>query len=206
MLLGLALSVRREPRRERDDPGRKILTESIQLFAAHGYAGTSMRDIAAAVGIKPATIYAHFPSKQQILAEALDEVLFQFHSYILDGTEAGAEPHEQLCRIVKQHVRWQLRFPHVAGSWDVLWEIEGVTGSLGVRARERIAARRERYHALVEALVAALRPGDERPRLRAEAILSLCDRAAFWGGAAGDEPDDEAVADDAWEIASAILA
>ena len=69
-LLDLALSVRQRPVRALDDTDSRILVESIQLFAAHGYAGTSMRQIAAAVGIQAATIYSHFPSKQVIHADA----------------------------------------------------------------------------------------------------------------------------------------
>jgi AcrR family transcriptional regulator len=206
VLLDLALSVRRHAVRPRDDTGSRILMESIQLFAARGYAGTSMREIAAAVGIQPASIYGHFSSKQQILAESLDEVLYQFHSYILDATVAGAEPRDQLCRVVKQHVRWQLGFPQVAGSWDVLWEIEAVGGNLEPEARAVIASRREVYHALVASLVAALRPDDPRPRLRSDAIASLCDRAGSWGRANDLDLDEDAIAEAAWEMVVAIVA
>jgi AcrR family transcriptional regulator len=205
LLLDLALSVRHRPLRARDDTAWRIVTESIQLFATRGYAGTSMRQIAAAAGIKPASIYAHFESKQQILAHALSEVLYEFHSYILDATE-GAEPaREQLRRIVQQHVRWQLRFSQVAGSWDVLWEIEGAAENLEADPRAEIATRRERYHAVVEALVAALRPDDYQPRLRAEAILSLCDRAGFWGTANGAALSEDSVAHAAWDMVAAIV-
>ena len=99
-LLDLALSVRQRPVRAGDDTDARILVESIQLFARRGYAGTSMREIAAAVGIQPASIYSHFGSKQQILADALDDVLYQFHSFILDATIPGGEPREQLRRVV----------------------------------------------------------------------------------------------------------
>jgi AcrR family transcriptional regulator len=206
VLLDLALSVRRHAMRARDDTGSRILVESIQLFAARGYAGTSMREIAAAVGIQPASIYSHFGSKQQILAESLDEVLYQFHSYILDATVAGAGPRDQLCRVVKQHVRWQLLFPQVAGSWDVLWEIEAAAGNLEAEPRAAIAARREVYHVFVAALVAALRPNDPNPRLRSDAIASLCDRAGYWGRANDIDLGEDAIAEAAWEMVVAIVA
>ena len=204
-LLDLALSVRQRPVRARDDTDSRILVESIQLFAARGYAGTSMREIAAAVGIQPASIYSHFPSKHEILAAALDDVLYQFHSSILDATEAGAEPHEQLRRVVAQHVRWQLGSPQVAGSWDVLWEIEAVAGNLEDQRRAALTAHRENYHVFLESLVASLRPNDPNPRLRAAAIACLCDRAACWGQASEVGLDEDAVADAAWEMVEAIV-
>ncbi len=205
-LLDLALSVRHRPVRPRDDTDSRILVESIQLFAARGYAGTSMREIAAAVGIQPASIYSHFPSKQVILADALDDVLYQFHSSILDATVAGSEPREQLRQVVRQHVRWQLGSPHVAGSWDVLWEIEAVAGNLEEQRRAALTARRELYHVLLETLVATLRPGDPNPRLRADAIACLCDRAASWGQAGEAGLDEVAVAAAAWEMVEALVA
>ena len=72
-LLDLALSVRTGPRQTRDDTRSRILVESIQLFASHGYAGTSMREIGAAAGIQAASIYAHFGSKQQLQLATIDE-------------------------------------------------------------------------------------------------------------------------------------
>lgn len=72
----------------------RIVDCSIELFAHNGYGGVSVRDIAAAVGIKDASIYSHFASKGEILttiynmmrevylvdnpdAEALDRILVQ---------------------------------------------------------------------------------------------------------------------------------
>ncbi len=205
-LLDLALSVRQRPLRAGDDTDARILVESIQLFAARGYAGTSMREIAAAVGIQPASIYSHFPSKQVILAEALDDVLYQFHSSILDATDAGSDPRGQLRRVVSQHVRWQLQSPHVAGSWDVLWEIEAVAGNVEDERRAALTARRDLYHVFLESLVASLRPDDPNPRMRADAIACLCDRAGAWALATDGAFDQEAVADAAWELVEALVA
>lgn len=45
----------------------KIFFVAIELFATKGFAAVSIRDIAEAVGIKPASIYNHFDSKEAIL-------------------------------------------------------------------------------------------------------------------------------------------
>jgi AcrR family transcriptional regulator len=50
----------------------KILTAAITLFSRTGYDQVSMRDIAAEVGIGVASIYNHFPSKEEILRSMYD--------------------------------------------------------------------------------------------------------------------------------------
>lgn len=44
----------------------KITHEALKLFAENGYKGTSVKQIAEAVGIKDASLYKHFKSKQEI--------------------------------------------------------------------------------------------------------------------------------------------
>lgn len=47
----------------------KILNKALDLFAENGYHGTSMREIARAVGIKGSSIYNHFSGKEDIFSE-----------------------------------------------------------------------------------------------------------------------------------------
>jgi AcrR family transcriptional regulator len=57
------------------DTKKEILEASGLLFARHGYDGTSVVDIARIVGIKDASIYNHFDSKQEILYAFLCQIL-----------------------------------------------------------------------------------------------------------------------------------
>lgn len=52
----------------------KIIYESLNLFSENGYEGVSMRDIAAAVGIKGASIYNHFKGKEDIFHAIIIEM------------------------------------------------------------------------------------------------------------------------------------
>jgi TetR/AcrR family transcriptional regulator, cholesterol catabolism regulator len=52
-----------------------ILESAAQVFCQKGYNGASMADIAKAVGLQKATLYHHFGSKQEILAELLDRAM-----------------------------------------------------------------------------------------------------------------------------------
>jgi AcrR family transcriptional regulator len=48
------------------DTKTQIFEASLELFATHGYAGTSVRQIARTVGVSEAAIYAHFEGKRDI--------------------------------------------------------------------------------------------------------------------------------------------
>jgi AcrR family transcriptional regulator len=50
----------------------RILDAALELFARHGYAGTSMRQIAAAVGMRASSLYSHFAGKEAILAALIE--------------------------------------------------------------------------------------------------------------------------------------
>jgi TetR/AcrR family transcriptional regulator, transcriptional repressor for nem operon len=46
----------------------RILAAATQIAQAHGYGGLNIRDLAASVGIKAASVYHHFPSKAELAA------------------------------------------------------------------------------------------------------------------------------------------
>ncbi|MHB8873932.1 MAG: TetR/AcrR family transcriptional regulator [Myxococcaceae bacterium] len=56
------------------DTRRDILDAALDLFAKDGFHGTSVREIARAVGVRESALYHHFPSKDAIL-EALTQEL-----------------------------------------------------------------------------------------------------------------------------------
>jgi TetR/AcrR family transcriptional regulator, cholesterol catabolism regulator len=72
----------------------EILDVARELFAARGYAATSMRDIAQADGIRASSLYSHFPSKAEILRLVLTpftDELAAVQERVLAGTP-GTEP------------------------------------------------------------------------------------------------------------------
>jgi AcrR family transcriptional regulator len=69
-LEGAPRSLREKQRQERQD---LILQAAEQVYAEKGYRETSMDEIAARVGIATATIYSHFPSKEDLMVAAIFE-------------------------------------------------------------------------------------------------------------------------------------
>jgi TetR/AcrR family transcriptional regulator, cholesterol catabolism regulator len=51
----------------------RILAVAAEWFGSHGYAATSIRDIARDVGVTVGAIYVHFPSKDRLLVAVYEE-------------------------------------------------------------------------------------------------------------------------------------
>ena len=52
---------------------RQIVDEAIRCFAARGFRGTTIRELAAGVGITEAALYRYFPSKEALYQAIIDE-------------------------------------------------------------------------------------------------------------------------------------
>ncbi|HEX2052008.1 MAG TPA: helix-turn-helix domain-containing protein [Actinomycetota bacterium] len=62
----------RPPKELATDTRVELLEAALELFARHGYAGTSVRMIARSVGVSEAAMYAHFPGKRAMFEELLE--------------------------------------------------------------------------------------------------------------------------------------
>lgn len=103
MKKGSLLAVRRgRPRNV--ERRRAIVQVALNLFADHGYAGTSMREIARQCGIGDTLLYRYYASKREILDAVVDHVFDAFHAL-----EAA------LARIDRQ-VEMPREFLHAAGA------------------------------------------------------------------------------------------
>lgn len=84
----------------------RILDAAEDLFAAQGFSGVSVREIAGAVGLNQASIYNHFPSKQALYEAVLDRGLTPLREILanaaatLDSPEAG----DQLLEALSEHL------------------------------------------------------------------------------------------------------
>ena len=63
---------------DRGNTKREILEASLELFSVQGFEATSISQIAGAVGIRKASLYSHFESKQAILDALVQAVLEEY--------------------------------------------------------------------------------------------------------------------------------
>jgi len=72
-----------------DSKRRAILENAYQLFRAQGFDGTSMADITSQVGGSKATLYSHFPSKEELFVECMMAALENYMSDTLKHLDAS---------------------------------------------------------------------------------------------------------------------
>lgn len=85
-----------------------ILDAAASLFCSQGYGDTSMREIADKVGIKQASIYYHFPSKEVILTEILSisiDTVVEAVNRRVEQLPNNTPPGKKLLIALESHVR-----------------------------------------------------------------------------------------------------
>lgn len=82
----------------------QVLDAAARLFRAKGYASTSMRDIAAACGMLPGSLYYHFPSKEALLVAVYGQGVGQITSALERSLAREGPPWERLERACAAHL------------------------------------------------------------------------------------------------------
>ena len=117
-------------------------------FAERGYHGVSVRDVTAAVGIKAASFYAHFPSKEALLAELMVLGHQAHQAHVRDAIlSAGSDPVDQLREAVRANVAFQ-------ATWPLLTIVcNSELHALAPHNRDRVIALRHDAGVLVAAVI-----------------------------------------------------
>ena len=76
-------------------------TKALQLFACKGFGQVSMRDLASHLGLTAGSLYHHFPSKQYLLFELLEEFYEDMGAILHDCLQPGGDKAKALQRFIK---------------------------------------------------------------------------------------------------------
>jgi TetR/AcrR family transcriptional regulator, cholesterol catabolism regulator len=147
----------------------ELTREAARLFAERGYHGTSIGDLAQALGVQKASLYAHISSKQDLLYATMRAGADAFHS-ALDAVPEREAPVEKIRLAMRSHLRVVAEQLDVATVFLREWRyLEG-------ERRDEILEERRRYEDRFRAL---FREGRELGGLRtdlddgAAALLTL---------------------------------
>ncbi|HEV3403101.1 MAG TPA: TetR/AcrR family transcriptional regulator, partial [Gaiellaceae bacterium] len=136
----------------------ELTRQAARLFAEQGYHGTSISDLADALGVQKGSLYHHIESKQDLLYEAMRDGAAAFHS-ALDAIPEDAAPLEKIRLALRGHLRVVAEQLDVATVFVREWRyLEG-------ERREEIVRERRRYEERVRAL---FREGRELGVLRTD--------------------------------------
>jgi AcrR family transcriptional regulator len=86
------------------DTRSRILDAAQTLFAARGYAATTTKSIAEAAGVATGLVFYHFPSKQRLLEELLEERSFAPEMQAILKDADAARPRETLLAVARRFV------------------------------------------------------------------------------------------------------
>jgi TetR/AcrR family fatty acid metabolism transcriptional regulator len=97
---------RRSSRSEesRRDKRQQILDAATDVFAAQGFHGSRVADIARAADVADGTIYLYFKSKDEILLSIFEETMAQMIAVVTDEIAGLDDPVEKLLRFAEIHM------------------------------------------------------------------------------------------------------
>ena len=125
----------------------QIRRQATALFQGRGFAATSMRELAATLGVEAASLYSHIGSKQELLHEICFRLADAFFAAFDDAERGAAAPSDALRRFIEGHVRVLLTDPAAAQVFITEWR------HLEEPALTEFTARRGAYEARIRALL-----------------------------------------------------
>jgi AcrR family transcriptional regulator len=163
----------------RDALANEVLAKAVQLFADRGVAGTTLKDVADAIGLSRTAIYHYFPSKEALLETLVAEVSVTA-ARIFDDVRARSDlaPLARVREAARELVLWatsrRLEFRLMDRSENELPPLI---------AKHHGAAKRHVLRGMIELIDDAIRAGEARPvdsQTAAFAIIGMCNWTAWW--------------------------
>ncbi len=115
---------------EKGNTKQEILEASLELFSVQGFEATSISQIAGTVGIRKASLYSHFESKQAILDAIVKDVLEQYGAHSIFARTAWEDPvdtenkqpltPDAAAEMIQGQIRYILHDPHISRARKML--------------------------------------------------------------------------------------
>lgn len=102
---------------------QRILDAALGLFSTQGFEATSIAQIADAVGVRKASLYSHFDSKQDILDRLIESIMegYSKHSVRSLADRASEElDQDGVVRLVTNQIRYTIHDEHVSRARKML--------------------------------------------------------------------------------------
>jgi AcrR family transcriptional regulator len=171
-----------------------MLEAIVELVAEHGYAGTTVGEIAAAAGVSRSTFYEQFDDKEDCFRAAYDDVAESLVETIrAAGAAAGEEARARLAAGIRAYLDWTATHPAAAATFVI--EIH----TAGKEALEQRAQVLKRFCEVI----AERRPGSRPAAVMA--LITAVDAMAHECLRTGRAETLPALTDDALHVAERLL-
>lgn len=185
---------------------RKLLEIAADMFAVRGFDACTMRDLAAAVGVKAPALYNHFASKEQLLAEAMGTAIGDFYRFVLGSLDDEPEDH-WLELLVRRNALYYAKYSSAARVSDLLLEREALSQHLPEEDLTRLMSIHREFRRLIRDLVGDATDWRSTPQqntVMSFAIVAMSDQVNLWYRGGGSlTPDD--VAEHTWSLVARML-
>jgi AcrR family transcriptional regulator len=157
---------------------QRIREVATMLFYEKGYHGTTMRDIAAGVGIKAGSLYNHYESKQDLLFQISLETVREVHDGAVQRLEGIDDVEERFHAYIVWHVEFHARNRYAARVADE--QLHALTKE----NREQVVALRDALEGLLKGTLSEGVKKKawkiEEPSVIAIAIATMCTQVDAW--------------------------
>jgi len=120
-----------------------VFRTAAELMVEKGYGGTSIGDIAHAVGMTKAGLYHHISGKQDMLYQILNHAMDELDRVVSTPVRLIEDPEERLRQLIRLHIQGSIE--HGLAFTGLMSEIN----HLAAKQQKRIRGRIEEYHALI---------------------------------------------------------
>jgi len=156
----------------------QIIKAATRIFSEKTYHGTTLKDIADAVGMLKGSLYYYITSKEKLLAGIILEAVHTLNEDLVRVENANLTPVERLRQIVREHVKFNAIYRE-AGT--LFLTEKNVISSLEMGELIEIFGRRDKL--IARTLNQAVEMGLYRPvdvSITSLAIVGLCNSVLFW--------------------------
>ncbi len=160
------------------DREEQILALAIDLFREKGYHGTSMQDIADAIGLRKGSLYHYVSSKEELLFTIFTRAVAALVEDISEIASTDEPARLRLRRAIKHHLRV------VADNLSMLTIFFRELPALPPEKRREVLDGRDRYRGFFEAIITeGIARGEfceVDPKMVTFAILGMCNGLYEW--------------------------
>ena len=155
-----------------------IKAAAIDLFFQKGYFATSISDITKRCGIQKASMYHHFPAKEDLLSAIMQQTLGDLMTGLQEGLTTAEDIENRMRMAIRNHILFHLK--RQKETFIASSELRGLSPD----NYQSIVGQRDAYEALFQQLI---RTGMDQKvfcqsdaKIISYAILTLCTAGAAW--------------------------